>query len=165
MHKDSDLYQKLYSKILNFVAYSPRTYNEVLSKLNLLLRKYSSISDEEKEWVKSTIISDLESLKLLNDQEYAFSYVKGKRESYSKAMMKAFLMKKGVSREIISEAISLQNIDLEFASALQTLEKKLKSLHINDQKLLKLKLSKYLISKGYSYDVIRTVVDTKFKVT
>jgi SOS response regulatory protein OraA/RecX len=73
------------------------------------------------------------------------------------------LYKKGISKSIIADAISKFGKVAEKESAERTADKKLRTLAKYDAKIAKNKLTVYLLGKGYSPDVVYSLVDTKFK--
>ena len=160
----------LYNKILNFIAYKPRTINEVISKFNSvynsLLKTNPGLGDQNEE--RGLLMTELQSLDLLNDLEYAKSYIKektGGTKSISKKFIEIFLLKKGVDRGIIEEAFAetLFNNDSEKEAAQRLLDKKIKLLHDRPVREIKRRATQYLLSKGFSYDIVFPLVDTKTK--
>lgn len=158
----------LYSKILNFIAYKPRTVSEVVRKFDSvyesLQKTDAKLEEQDKE--RSSLLSELQPLGLLNDLEYAKTYIKEKSvgtKSMSKRFIETFLLKKGVNKEAIKEAFkdTLFNDDLEKEAAERLLTKKLKSLQGRPAKEIKRKITQYLLSKGFSSGIVFPLVDTK----
>ena len=65
--------------------------------------------------------------------------------------IKAELFAKGVSKEIIDETIKDKNID-DYQNMLDFIDKKRLTVKYKDE----IKLKQYLLSKGYSYDTIKS---------
>ncbi len=158
----------LYNKILNFIAYKPRTVSEVMRKFDSVYSSLSktnvSLGDQDEE--KALLTIELKLLGLLNDLEYAKTFIKektGGTKPISKRFIETFLLKKGVDKEIIEEAFAktLFNNDLEKEAAQRLLDKKIKSLHDPFSKEAKQKVIRYLLSKGFAPDIVFPLVDTK----
>ncbi len=129
-----------------------------------LLKTSTSLGDLEEE--KTLLMTELQPLGLLNDLEYAKSFIKEKTggiKSISKRFIEIFLLKKGVDREVIEEAFvkTLFNNDSEKKAAQKLLDKKIKSLHDRPLKEVKQKVTRYLLGKGFAPDIVFPLVDTK----
>jgi regulatory protein len=114
----------------------------------------------------ATIISRLIELKLLDDYEYATLYIQDqlRRKPQGLSLLKRNMTQKGLSKEIISKAIT-ETVDnptaKEFTLARQAANKKLKTLtKIPPQKQRK-KLVRFLFSRGFSPSVAIKVVNSK----
>lgn len=160
----------LYNKILNFIAYKPRTVKEVVNKISLvystLLKTGITLDNQDEE--KDHIVAELKLLGLLNDLEYAKAYIKekiGETKSTSKRFIEIFLLKKGVDRKVIEEAFAevLFNNDSEKEAAQRLLVKKIKLLHGRPIREIKKKVTQYLLGKGFPPDIVFPLVDTKTK--
>ena len=158
----------LYNKILNFVAYKPRTVSEVMRKFDSvyisLLKTNIILSDQNEE--RDRQITELKTLGLLNDLEYAKSYIKEKTygtKPISKRFIETFLLKKGVGRGTIEEAFTevLFNNDSEKEAAQRLLDKKIKALHNLPSKEIKQRVTRYLLGKGFPSEIVFPLVDTK----
>jgi regulatory protein len=75
-----------------------------------------------------------------------------------------FLYKKGVEREEIEWALQEYSQEAELCGAEQVVNKKLKILKTKKDYRTRNKIWQFLARKGYSPDVINTVVDSKFEV-
>ncbi len=161
-----ELYVKSFNKVLDFISYQTRTKKEIQSKLNTLFQKsVESIPLREK--LKDRIIERLEELNLFDDFSYAQSYVKQKTESNKPASsqkIKEFLYRKGISSQIIEDVLAEYDNGTQLKGAIYFAEKKIKSLAKYDKNEQKLRLWRYLASKGYSSGVVATAVDTALKL-
>ncbi len=105
-------------------------------------------------------IGFLKEYDFINDYRYVDMYIKEKSASYGIQKMKYSLLMKGIPEEIINE--KLQNIDkdLEREAAKKIALKKYNVLIKRelDSKNLYRKLYQHLLSKGYSYECIKSVV-------
>lgn len=134
-------------KIMNFVLYKMRTINEVRNKCKRL-----KLEDEKTD----EIIDYLIEAGYLNDKIYAKKYVENviRLKNSSANEIKIDLYRKGVSDDIIEEFIETSEVyDFEEKSCEIVAEKKYKST----PDILKVK--KYLLSKGYSFDSVSKAID------
>lgn len=119
------------SRKMNKKGYSTYSINKVLEKLKL----YGIINDER--YVKRFINNCIE-FKKYGSRKIAYE-----------------LQAKGIEREIISE-IKIDE-DTQFRNALELALKKLKS--VKGKANARDKLVRYLLSKGYEFEIIRRVMD------
>ena len=93
----------------------------------------------------------------INDENFVYCYIRTYSNKKGKKLLKFELLAKGVSQEIIEE--KLQNIDeKEQIEACKNLfEKYVRNKNIDLK--LKQKVYAYLFSKGFSSDVITTVIN------
>lgn len=133
-----------------------RLLSENELRIKLKLKKYDETIIEE-------TIEELKDKKYLNDLEFAkiFSVENIKNKYWGKNKIKAELMKRGISSEIISQVLS-ENFPRgnDLQNALELAGKKYKILsHRNlEPKKIKEKLISFLYSKGYDYEVIKEAV-------
>lgn len=111
---------------------------------------------EEAQKVLDALISD----KYVDDSRYASSFARDKSSIAGWGPMKIryMLSAKGISGDIISEA--LQDIDEGKASSrlYKLLENKARSLKNDPQRVLKLK--RFALSRGYGYDEAAKAIET-----
>ena len=160
--KAEEIFEKVYFKVLNFISYNLRSEKEVSDRLAKYLSKYR-ISSSEKESISGKVTLKLEESGYLDDSNYAFLYVKSvsdSRKPISKRKITHFLMKKGVSKDIISDAINSLPEEFSLNNAKKDAEKKLRLLGNIDEFSKKRKLYDYLYRKGYDSGIISSVVDT-----
>lgn len=108
-------------------------------------------------------LTELKQKGFINDREFAFAFISEKQKSkkWSKAKLKSELIKRGVSNEIISEVLN-QTFDtekeIEFAKELA--EKKLSQIvkKENDKRKVFQKITMFLQSKGFDYEMSSEVV-------
>ena len=147
-------------------------YRVKQTALNLLARRLHSEREIRDKLYRKKIPSDiinetisfLKEKEYLNDKEFARCFVEEKinRRKMGLSNIKAHLIKKGVSREIIeSETAKHQNNAALLKNALEQAAKKnnflsLKNLEPAEKKL---KLYGFLKNKGYSHDIIYSVLE------
>ncbi len=135
---------------LSYLSYKDRTKREVIRKL-----KEKGCT---KEVTKKTLVF-LVSYGYINDLEYSKKFVKQRvcTKGYGRFKVVRELKEKGVSDEIIE--LVTENIEEdERETAIKFALKKAKKLNLNEYKD-KQKLYAYLQRRGYSYDVIRGVIE------
>ncbi len=105
------------------------------------------------------VLARLIKLKFINDAEYANLYVQTElnRKPQSLKMLEYALIKKGVSEDLISNALHLENFD-ENELARKAVQKKMRSLHCDQNQKLREKLHRFLASRGFSSDTILSIV-------
>lgn len=159
--KLEEIYERVYFKMLNFISYRQRSEKEISDRLSKYLSKYR-FSSEEIENIREKVINRLEESGYLDDLDFAVSYVNGLVNSgkpVSERKIFQFLFKRGVSKEIINQALKFLPSDFILQSVLKEAEKKLKTTKGPDNFTRKQKLSQYLYRKGYPFEVITSVVD------
>jgi regulatory protein len=157
-----EIFEKVYFKILNFISYNLRSEKEISERLTKYLSKYR-VTQSEKDDLSFKLTSKLEESGYLNDLNFSTSYIKSisdSRKPISKREANHFLMKKGVSKEIISGVLDSLPADFSSNNAMKDAEKKLRLLGNIDEFSKKRKIYNYLFRKGYDSDVISSVVDT-----
>lgn len=148
---DKEGYLKCKNSALRIIERSYKTEKEVRDKLR------------EKEYTDSQIEKSIEFLKeynFINDDSYAKAYINDKLASRGRQKIKYDLIKKGIDKQIIDEKLSCIDSDDEKNTALALAEKKYRSISKSETDSYKLsgKLYRFLISKGYNYDIVKDVV-------
>lgn len=157
----SDLEEKLYLKILNYISYKPRSTYEVSARLDKFLQKLDA-PDPTKETIMQRLLED----GILNDealvQDIVFNFThSSKHGSINK--LKLQLHKKGISRDLIDKYVSTIDPTLEIPQLTSLIKKKLSSstyTKIPTKPLKRQKLISYLLGKGFKMPVIASVIDT-----
>ena len=133
-------------KALSFVTKSKKTQKQV--KEHLYSKGYTEQTVE-------SVIEKMKDYRFLDDGDYAESYAKSYSKTKGKKLIEMELKKRGVSEEDMSLAI--ENIGDQTESAVLIAEKYLKNKQKDKVNLLK--CYKYLLSKGFDYDVSKTVIE------
>ena len=157
-----EIFEKIYSRILHFISHKPRSEKEVSDKIDSYNSDYT-ISSEDFSNIKEEVIADLMEKRYIRDLDYAEDFVRGainSRKSRSKMKIKQFLYKKGVSRDVVTNALSLMPPNYDYENALSEGKKKLRMVFGADKFTKKAKLHNYLYQRGYSSSTISRVVDT-----
>lgn len=132
-------------------------------------RQHSSFELRRKLWNKDyeqklidEVIDDLQQKGYLDDKEFIRAFVadKSKTKNWSIKRIKGELFKRGVASKLIDEIMNNRPKEEDFESALKLARKKYEVLLKRnlEQKELRNKLSTYLFSKGFDYELIKEVV-------
>lgn len=105
------------------------------------------------------VLESLVADKYVSDLRYASAFAREKSSisGWGKVKIAYMLSAKGISRETINEAFE----DIDDDSATRKLENVIRVKHklLADDPQCKLKLLKFALSRGYSYDEVKPVVD------
>lgn len=137
---------KATEKALNYLSNRAKTKRQVKEYL------------EKKGYTEKTVLAVLEKLidyKYVSDENYAEDYVRVYSNKKGKRLIAMELKQRGVSEEDMRDA--LDSIENEEESALKIAEKYLK--HKENSKENLLKCYKYLISKGFDFDLAKHTIE------
>jgi regulatory protein len=135
----------------------------------LLGRRQQSTSElRRKLWNKDyepklidEVIEDLKKKGYLDDKEFIRAFVaeKSKFKNWSIKKIKSELIKSGLASKLIDEILSKEPSDSDSENAMKLAKKKYEILlrRNMETKELQIKLSTYLFSKGFDYDLIKEV--------
>lgn len=115
---------------------------------------------EYEENIIDRVIEFLKEYKFIDDEYYAKAFVTQNMRIEGKGNIRYKLAKKGISEDRINNTLNeFSSLDEEVV-ALKLAEKKLKVIYKSEKNISKIKskLNTFLISKGYSFDIIKSVV-------
>lgn len=148
---DKESYLRCKNSALKIIERSYKTEKEVIEKLQM--------KGYEQNHIEASI-EFLKEYKFLNDDYYAEAFIKDKLNSKGSQRIKQDLIKKGIPRDKIEE--KLEGIDKSAGknTARVLANKKLRIIQKSENDTYKIsgKLYRFLISKGYTYDVVKEVV-------
>ena len=144
-------------KGLSFATYAIRSTFQVKNRLI-----HSGFSPT----VTEQVIEFLKEFNYLSDEEYAAQFTKAKieRRYYGYQRLKIELEKKGISRAIIDKTLKEHypnSIALE--TARKSADKKLRSISFRDNEKKRTQLHNHLFRQGYSFDIIKTIIEEYFR--
>lgn len=145
--KKSFTFEEIKQKIVNYCVYQDRCHAEVEQKMKEFL-----LIPEAKEEILLYLIKE----NYLNEERFTRSYVRGKFyiKKWGKNKIKVNLLQKGISEKLIVKAYG-EIDDNEYLAAIKTiLEKIIPTFKGLKEYQKKQKAIKYLLSKGYEYDLI-----------
>lgn len=143
--------------------------------LRLLARRQHSISElKRKLWNKEyeqklidEVIEDLKRNEYLNDTEFIRAFVadKSKTKNWSVKRIKGELFKRGIASKLIDEILIQLPKETNLESAIKLAKKKYDLLLKKnlETKNLRNKLSAFLFSKGFDYELIKEVCEKILK--
>jgi len=137
-------------------------------------RQHSTYELKRKLWNKDyeqklidDVINDLKKAGYLNDADFIRAFVadKTKTKNWSRKKIKAELIKKGLAAKLIDEIIKEQPNEADYENAMKLAKKKFDVLSKRnlEPKELRNKLSTYLFSKGFNYEMIKEVCEEMLK--
>lgn len=155
---DKEGYLKCKNTALRIVERSFKTEKEMRDKL------------KEKEYTDNQIEKTIEFLKeykFINDESYVNAYINDKLSSRGRQKIKYDLIRKGINRNLIDEKLSNIDSDDEKNTALNLAKKKYNSIKKSENDIYKIngKLYRFLMSKGYNYELVKDVVKHVTNVT
>ena len=153
---DEDNYIKCKNTALKTIERTYKSEKELAQKL--ALKGYD-------DHIINRTINFMKEYNLLNDNNYATMYVKDKSRNIGKKKIKYTLLQKGIDEEIIESELEKINNDEVKAIVYEMALKKYKvfSKRENDNYKLTQKLYRFLMGKGYDYDLIKDVVKSIVK--
>ncbi|MBP7928027.1 RecX family transcriptional regulator [Patescibacteria group bacterium] len=148
----------------------PRSEYEVIAKIRAYALKLK-LSKDDADFLEKDLLPKIENLGLLDDSLYAKNYVAQSlvsKKNPSSLVIKRFLAKKGISRELIQDALASypQEIaqDFAYAQAKKKFNLLQKSKTPRSTILIKKKIFAYLQSKGFQSSVIVPAIDRVLNV-
>ena len=170
--KKASEFGKLYQRTLEWALTRPRSEKEVrdylVRKLKISSSGRSSLPSSRGSSLRprsncgcpsedifqfsQAIIDRLITKGYLDDRKFAEWYVQNRfvKKGVSRKRLQMELMKKGISREIIDEVLSARNDEEEILKIIAK-----KRIKYTDEKLIQ-----YLCRQGFSYELVRNLVQT-----
>lgn len=137
---------------IRFLNYKQRTEKEVHGKL-----KSHKLSEES----INKIIIFLKEFKFVNDENYAKLFVESKKilKPEGRRTVRMKLAQKGINKELSERSVSENySEEEEFIKAKELFDKYRKKVRGKNEADKKQKCYRFLLSKGFSYDLIREVM-------
>lgn len=141
-----------YQQAIYFIAYQPRTVCEVRRKL-----VKSGVDESVIELSVNRLIEE----GYLDDRAYAADFVESKLKKYGRKKIVYDLMKRGVSKQVIDEALMDVSLDKQKETALECALKKLYQMESSNIDFYKKKQRIYamLCRRGYDYEIIKDIMN------
>lgn len=139
-------------KALRFLSVRPRSEKEVRD--NLATKK---VTPE----IINTLLHRLKDKKLLDDEKFAIWWIEQRNtfRPIGKQLIKIELKRKGISDEIVKKLTAQENKEPEINAARELVKKRMSRYKGINQKELLPKLQRFLLSRGFSFDTIRSAID------
>jgi regulatory protein len=155
-------FERVYAKTLNLLSGYAKSQNEIDTKLDLYLSK-ESLTKEQTDLIKTKIIELLVEQGLYDDNKFVKSFIDSmilSSKPRSKKNIANKLYSKGVDKNIIDHYLSAISGDDETQAIEKIIEKRLRKYHLPLSYKDKMDLIKYLLSKGYDYELSKSTVDS-----
>lgn len=129
------------------------------SKSEKQLRTKMQDKGYDKQFIDNAIVR-LKQQKYLDDERYSEMLINSKINvsKYGKRKIKGTLYEKGINAEIIDEKLSLISEEDELERAFELGAKKLRTLKEEDTRKRSIKLSNYLVNKGFEFSTVKKAV-------
>lgn len=154
---------KLMERMYGLLGRRQRSEREIRDYLKQLSFKKKAKGDEAiSELVVTALIEKLKVKKLINDLEFAKLWVESRSKKKGLNAIKAELIQKGISREIIEEVLVAGEGGQQI-TATKLLERKMR-VWKNLQKVeFKQKALQFLMRRGFGYEVSKQVLENSLK--
>lgn len=151
-----DQIEAAFQKSLRFIAYKPRTNFDVRKKL---------IESGYPEEIVEIILQRLEEKGYINDHQFANNWSENKslNKPRSKKLIRLELKQKSIDEEIIEEVVNRMDSDDELA--IRAAEKYYRKLSNLEEITFRRRLTGFLLRRGFSYSVIKPIVDQFWEKT
>lgn len=146
----TDEIRKGYHLAVRYLAKVKRTEKEVRKHLLAKMENESFVSE---------VMMKLKDMKFIDDEDYAFSYVRTQRNTTTKGpeSIKRELKEKGVQIELIERAMEEFAYEDQLQSAQKVMVKFLAGKKKDSKKILLQKLEQTLVRKGFTTAIIQEV--------
>lgn len=158
-----DITSRLYNRCLDILTGTLKTEKQIRDHINKVYRQRASdwdtrsVMSDDITAVADEIIDRLNGLGLIDDSKFAKAYISSYYLSKPVSLyeLKGKLLSKGIAKEIIDDAFYDMELD-ELEMLKYALQKKSKNDRIKkgDDKLIQ-----YLSRKGFSWDLISTMIE------
>ncbi|MEF9990776.1 MAG: recombination regulator RecX [Romboutsia sp.] len=146
-----EMFLKGKNKALSILSKADQSEKKIREKLS---------SDFEEDTIDS-IVEFLKKYNYINDAILAQKIVNTNvnLNKCGKNRIKQNLYNKGIDKQSINEAVSEIDTDLEFENAMHLAKKRYERVKNEDKRKAYQKLSQHLAYKGFSYDIIKSVLN------
>jgi regulatory protein len=140
-----------YGRTLDYLSYRPRSESEVRRNLR---------DKDVKDRIVDVVIGRLKRAGLLDDREFARYWVDNRARFNPRGLrgLRYEMQQKGVSRDIIDEALATFDVE---AAARKAVEAGARRLSQEDPYAFQRKLKAYMARRGFSYTVIKPLVEER----
>ena len=138
-------------KMAKYCAYQERCMKDVRDKL-----KTFDLPQEEKDKILDYLLDN----RFVNDERFAKSFVRGKvnQSGWGLNKIRFHLMQKGITKELIDEALGQTDEDLYRQRLIDILKTKSKTIKAETDFERKRKLAAYAMQKGFEASLVWEVI-------
>jgi regulatory protein len=146
---------QILDKMAKYCAYQERSVKEVTDKL-----KTFEISEKDREEIINYLLDN----KFVNDERFAHAFVRGKinQSGWGVNKIRFHLIQKGVSKEIIDEALQSFDEEAYRQRLVEVLKAKAKTVKSANDFERNRKLAAYAIQKGFEAPLVWEVIRKGF---
>lgn len=143
--------QQSYAQVIGYLGYRMRTRKEIID--------YLTKKEVENEHI-TKIMEKLTDRKLIDDQEFANSFVRTRIQTTSKGpgLVKQELQRKGVTATIAEKAVEQYDYGIQYEKAMKLAEKRSKKSSRHSVKKQQQQFQATLIRNGFTQDIIKDVL-------
>ena len=154
-------FERFYNFALRFLSYRPRSEKEVRDKLKVQSEK---LKVKDSTAIIDKIIVKLKEKKFVNDEEFARMFLENRLrfKPRSSRLIQMELKQKGIDPDFIEKLINdlkTINPDSDLEQAKKLVEKRIERLKNLKKQEIYEKLGRYLVSKGFNWDIIKKSID------
>lgn len=156
---------KLMERMYRLFNIRQRSEKEVIDYLkNLSFKRKAKEQEGISAFIVDTIVSTLKESRLINDEQFAQSWVDARKKKKGPRVIKQELFQKGIDKEIIEGVISSQAADYDGQIvAEQLLEKKMRVWKNLPKMELKKKAYDFLLRRGFEYEIVKDIIEKIMK--
>lgn len=147
MSKSKAINYSAFDTAVYYITFKDRTVKELYDKLRE--KGYSSQDIDES-------IGKLQEYGYVNDDNYAFSYIKGNINKKGSRRISMELIRKGIDKEIIYDKLSMFD-DNETKVIQEALERRYRNANFDDQSERR-RIFSYFVRRGFKYENISRVM-------
>lgn len=156
------LMERMYG-LFNIRARSEKEIRNYLNKLSFK-RKIKDSDNGVSEMAVSSLIDKLMKKGMINDKQFASSWVEARSKKYGPQRIRQELFSKGIDRETVDAVFSEQVTgDSKEKLAEQLLKRKIKAWKNLEPLKFKKKAYEFLMRRGFEFDFIKSVVEKFLK--
>lgn len=151
--EDSNELTKARNAAYRFLTYRPRSRAEIEAKLH---------DKEFNEAIIEAVLAHLARLGYVNDLQFAREWTRSRirLRGFGRRRIGQELKNKGIGRELIREVFDeVFNEETEIETAKRVAEKKLNTMKSLDRVIRRRRLAGFLERKGFSFEIIRDVLN------
>ncbi len=144
--------RKAFNLAVNFLARRMRSEKEIRDYL---------IQKEVEEPIINEVLHKLAAHRYINDEEYAFSFVRTQMNTTDKGpdLIRMELKDRGINEAIIKHAMAEYPKEDQVEKAIKVTEKLIKKSSKESQRIAKQKAEQFLLRKGYPFEVIHLALN------
>ncbi|MFP7299722.1 recombination regulator RecX [Neobacillus niacini] len=144
--------RKAYNLAVNYLARRMRSEKEIRDYL---------VKKEVEEPAINEVLHKLAAQRYINDEEYAFSYVRTQINTTDKGpdLVRMELKERGISESIIKQSLAQYSNDEQIEKAIKITEKLFKKSTRESGRIVKQKAEQLLVRRGYPYDIIQLALN------